>query len=79
MTKQKKTPKLTFIGIGHDKSDPAKTITDQDYLWGNRLIPAGSETKQFETDVSSWVIWNQPDGAIGIKKQAITRARQLAR
>jgi hypothetical protein len=78
MTNQK-TPKLTFIGIDRDKSDPAVTVTDQDYLWGDRLIPAGSETKQFETDVSSWVIWKQPDGATGIKKQTITRARQVVR
>lgn len=76
---QQKTPKLSFIGTARDKSDPAVTITDQDYLWGDRLIPAGSETKQFETDASAWVIWKQPDGATGVKKQSITRARQLTK
>jgi len=74
-----KIPKLPFSGTGRDKAGPSTTVTDQDYLWDDRVIPAGSETKQFETDVSSWVIWKQPDGVTGIKKQTIRRARQLGR
>lgn len=55
MTK-KNAVKFPFIGTDRDKYDPVLTVTDQDYMWGDRLIPAGSETKQFETDSSSWVI-----------------------
>jgi hypothetical protein len=77
MTKQK-TAIFPFIGIDRDKYDPAVTVTDQDYTWGDRVIPAGSETKQFETDSSSWVIWKQPDGVTGVKKKTITRARRIS-
>jgi hypothetical protein len=70
-------PKFPFQGTGYDKAEPFETTTDQDYLWNKRLIPAGSTTKQFQTDVSSWVAWKRPDGTTGLAAEKGVRvARQ---
>jgi hypothetical protein len=61
---------MDFRGKRCTMRKPARwTALNDFYSWGGRLIPKGSEIKQFETRNFGWTVWTEPNGAVHIAKQ----------
>lgn len=60
---------MIFKGKGKTFDKPTIFTTEEEFLFGDRLIPAGSECKQFETMNYGWTIAKTPKGKQIIAKE----------
>lgn len=58
-----------FHGKGYTHQRQKHVITTDITYFGGRTIPAGSETKQFETRNFGWIIWKEPNGAVHVARE----------
>lgn len=56
-------------GKGKKMAKAAKFVADKDFFFGGRLIPKGSECKQWETSNFGWTSWKDPTGALHLAKE----------
>jgi hypothetical protein len=58
-----------WLGKGKTMRNPAKFIAEKDFYFGGKLIPNGTQCRQFETRDFGWTSYTGSDGKIHLAKE----------